>query len=103
MADIILRNENGEAVKHEGIKAVSFTTPDGGMAVYSEGGGAASEQEIREVVKNYLEENTDETLNVNNGVLSVNCATEVEDNTLPITAAAVHTTVGNIETLLATI
>lgn len=38
------------------------------------------------------------------GVLGVNTATEVEkDNTLPITAAAVHTTVGNIEILLSTI
>ena len=38
------------------------------------------------------------------GVLGVNTATEVEkDNTLPITAAAVHTTVGNIEILLGTI
>lgn len=46
----------------------------------------------------------DETLSLTNGVLSVNRATEVEeDNTLPITAAAVHTTVGNIEILLSTI
>lgn len=44
---------------------------------------------------------TDETLSLNNGVLSVNTATEPEqDNTLPITAAAVQTTVGNIEILL---
>ena len=47
---------------------------------------------------------TDETLRLYNGVLSVNRATEPEeDNTLPITAAAVHTTVGNIEILLKTI
>ena len=47
---------------------------------------------------------TDETLHLYNGVLSVNRATEPEeDNTLPITAAAVHTTVGNIEILLKTI
>ena len=38
------------------------------------------------------------------GVLNVNTADEVEqDNTLPITSAAVHTTVGNIEELLKTI
>lgn len=38
------------------------------------------------------------------GVLSVNTADEPEaDNTRPITAAAVHTTVGNIEVLLGTI
>ena len=47
---------------------------------------------------------TDETLTLENGVLSVNTATEAEeDNTLPITSAAVAATVGNIEILLKTI
>lgn len=49
---------------------------------------------------------TDETLNFDpeTKVLSVNRAEAVEaDNTLPITSAAVHTTVGNIEILLQTI
>lgn len=47
---------------------------------------------------------TDETLSLKNGVLSVNRAYSVEeDNTLPITSAAVHTTVGNIEVILSTI
>lgn len=47
---------------------------------------------------------TDETLTLKNGILSVNTANAVEqDNTLPITSAAVHTTVGNIEILLKTI
>lgn len=46
----------------------------------------------------------DETLTLNDGVLSVNTAdAPEEDNTLPITSAAVHTTVGNIEILLGTI
>lgn len=46
----------------------------------------------------------DETLTYENGVLSVNTADTVEeDNTLPITSAAVQTTVGNIEVLLKTI
>ena len=47
----------------------------------------------------------DETLRFNEkGILGVNTATEAqEDNTLPITSAAVHTAVGNIEALLATI
>lgn len=45
---------------------------------------------------------TDETLSMKDGVLSVNTAKAVEkDNTLPITSAAVHTEVGNIEVLLA--
>lgn len=47
---------------------------------------------------------TDETLSLKNGVLSVNTAQEPEpDNTLPITSAAVHTAVGNIEIILQTI
>lgn len=48
---------------------------------------------------------TDETLSLSeNNVLSVNTAPNVEeDNTLPITAAAVYETVGNIEILLETI
>lgn len=48
---------------------------------------------------------TDETLSLNgNGVLSVNTAHEPDpDNTLPITAAAVAQTLGNVETLLGTI
>lgn len=44
------------------------------------------------------------TLVVENGVLRVNTANKAEqDNTLPITSAAVHTTVGNIELLLSRI
>lgn len=48
---------------------------------------------------------TDETLTLSaENVLSVNRATEVEeDNTLPITSAAVYETVGNINALLASI
>lgn len=38
------------------------------------------------------------------GVLSVECANEIEgDNTLPVTSAAVHTELGNIAVLLSTI
>ena len=47
---------------------------------------------------------TDDTLSFENGVLSVNTADAVEaDNTLPVTSAAVNTTVGNIEIILSTI
>ena len=48
---------------------------------------------------------TDATLTLSvDGILSVNTADVAEeDNTLPITSAAVHTTVGNIEILLKTI
>lgn len=57
-------------------------------------------------IKNGVDFTTDATLNYNadTKVLSVNTADSPEaDNTLPITAAAVHTTVGNIEVLLGTI
>lgn len=47
---------------------------------------------------------TDDTLSLENGILSVNTANTVErDNKLPVTSAAVHETVGNIEILLGTI
>lgn len=69
--------------------------------------------DIGAAVEEYLEENpieggvdfeTDATLTLENGVLSVNTADAVEaDNTLPITSAAVNETVGNINALLATI
>lgn len=43
-------------------------------------------------------------LDAETNTLSVNTANEVQqDNTLPITSAAVYTTVGNIEALLKTI
>lgn len=72
-----------------------------------------SDEQIQEAVNKYLDENpvdagvqfeTDETLTLEDGILRVNTADAVEeDNTLPITSAAVHTTVGNIEILLGTI
>lgn len=47
---------------------------------------------------------TDKTLTLEDGVLRVNTADKVEeDNTLPVTSAAVYTEVGNINALLATI
>lgn len=72
-----------------------------------------SDDQIATAVQKYLDENpidtgvqfeTDETLTLKDGILSVNTADVVEqDNTLPITSAAVHATVGNIEVLLSTI
>lgn len=51
-----------------------------------------------------LELETDETLKLENGILSVNTTNDMEqDNTLPITSAGVYTAVGNIEVLLKTI
>ncbi len=47
---------------------------------------------------------TDATLKLENGILSVNTTDQMEqDNTLPITSAGVFATVGNIEAMLKTI
>lgn len=66
--------------------------------------------EIAQAVEAYLKENppaqfeTDDTLELVAGVLSVKTTDSIEaDNTLPVTSAAVHTTVGNIEAFLGTI
>ena len=69
--------------------------------------------QVAEEVERYLADNPppgginfkpDETLSLKDGILSVNTADVAEaDNTLPITSAAVHTQIGNIEMLLQTI
>lgn len=75
--------------------------------------GEVPQEQIEAAVSKYLEENpvdggvsfvTDETLSLVGGVLSVNTADAAEeDNTLPITSAAVAASVGNIEEILKTI
>lgn len=72
-----------------------------------------SDEQIATAVEKYLAEHpidpgvqfeTDETLVLENGILSVNTTNDMEqDNTLPITSAGVFATVGNIEVLLKTI
>lgn len=72
-----------------------------------------SDEQIATAVEKYLDENpidtgvqfeTDATLTLKDGVLSVNTTDQMEqDNTLPITSAGVYATVGNIEVLLKTI
>ena len=77
-------------------------------------GETVSPEEIQSAVNKYLDENpvegsgvnfeTDNTLKLENGVLSVNTTNNMEqDNTLPITSAGVYAAVGNIEALLKTI
>lgn len=75
--------------------------------------GVPTEEAIRAAVEAYFARNypdggvgfeTDETLILKDGVLSVNTTNDMEkDNTLPITSAGVYATVGNIEALLKTI
>lgn len=72
-----------------------------------------SDEQIALAVEKYMEENpidpgvqfeTDETLTLENGILSVNTTDEMErDNTLPITSGGVYTVVGNIGAILDTI
>ena len=81
------------------------------MEFVEEVGGATDEQ-VGNAVSKYFEENpvggvdfeTDESLILKDGVLSINTTNQMEqDNTLPITSAGVYATVGNIEALLKTI
>ena len=107
MAAILrVRDENGNVVEIPAIKGEPGITPhigqngnwfigdtDTGVPASGGGGGGGG-----------VSFTTDETLYLKNGVLGVNTAEQVEpDNTLPITSAAVHTTVGNIEVLLKSI
>lgn len=72
-----------------------------------------SDEQIATAVEKYLDENpvnagvqfeTDTTLTLKDGILSVNTTNEMEqDNTLPITSAGVFAQVGNIEAILKTI
>lgn len=73
---------------------------DGTSYIDVGGGGASNWNDLTD--KPF--ETLGRTLKVTGGVLDVNTSTEVEqDNTLPITSAAVYTEVGNINALLGTI
>ena len=96
------------------VKTVNGIEPDENGNVEVEGGsGGVSEEQIATAVEKYLDENpintgvqfeTDATLTLKDGVLSVNTTDQMEqDNTRPITSAGVYATVGNIEALLKTI
>ena len=93
--DDTLSTESANAVQNKVI-----TTALNGKADL-DGNGKLKVDQIPEDIKI----KTDNTLKFSEkGVLGVNTVNVVEkDNTLPITAAAVHTTVGNIEVLLGTI
>lgn len=61
-------------------------------------------EEFLAQIPNGVDFETDKTLTLKDGVLSVNTTDQMEqDNTLPITSAGVYATVGNIEVLLKTI
>ena len=72
--------------------------------VTSVNGIKADENGNVEVESGGVDFETDNTLTLKNGVLSVNTTNQMEqDNTLPITSAGVYAAVGNIEALLKTI
>ena len=59
---------------------------------------------LEELTSGGVDFETDDTLMLKDGMLSVNTTDAVEaDNTKPITSAGVYSTVGNIEVLLKTI
>ena len=61
-------------------------------------------EKFLEQVPNGVAFETDHTLTLKDGILSVNTTDQMEqDNTLPMTSAGVYATVGNIEALLKTI
>ena len=81
--------------------------------VNAEASADVDPEAIKDAVYQYMAEHpgesgvqfeTDSTLKLENGILSVNTTNQMEkDNTLPITSAGVFATVGNIEALLKTI
>lgn len=93
------------------VEILNYQTLEKRISAVEENG--VSEEQIASAVEKYLEENpvdvgvqfeTDSTLILENGVLSVNTTNQMEqDNTQPITSAGVFATVGNIEALLKTI
>jgi hypothetical protein len=93
-------------------ETLNYKTLEKRMDDWEKSGGLTDEQ-VSAAVENYFKENPDagtafetdgHTLKLEDGILSVNTAEQVEqDNTLPITSAAVYTTVGNISAILDTI
>lgn len=79
-------------------------TPVKGVDYFTEDDISEIVEEVKKSFSGDITIETDETLKLENGILSVNTTNEIEeDNTLPITSAGVFATVGNIEALLNTI
>jgi hypothetical protein len=97
-----IRNEGGEFVQ---IPAIKGEKPIKGVDYWTD----SDKQEIVDEVISQIDTSggyyeIGDGLKLVDNVLSVDAATTVEeDNTRPITSAAVYSTVGNIEILLGTI
>lgn len=99
----LVTNRNNISLKAQNKGNIDLTTASGG-AVNSVNGQIGDVVLDASSVGAQPKFITDETLKLDNGVLSVNTVNDVEqDNTLPITSSAVYTEVGNINILLATI
>lgn len=93
------------------VEILNYETLEKRMKIIEENG--VSEEQLAKAVEKYLDEHpidtgvqfeTDNTLILQDGVLSVNTTDQMErDNTLPMTSAGVYAAVGNIEALLKTI
>ena len=93
------------------IEILNYDSLEKRMRAIEENG--VTEEQLASAIEKYLEEHpvdsgvnfeTDKTLTLKDGILSVNTTDQMEqDNTLPITSAGVFATVGNIEALLKTI
>ena len=111
---VIFGNETDSTLKKSGYAADAKVTGEriSELSEQIEKNGV-SDQQIASAVEKYLDENpidtgvdfeTDNSLILKDGILSVNTADAAEpDNTLPITSAAVASSIGNIEVLLSTI
>jgi hypothetical protein len=70
----------------------------------SKGDYVKGKEKFLEQIPSGVNFETDHTLTLKDGILSVNTTDQMEqDNTLPMTSAGVYATVGNIEVLLKTI
>lgn len=102
----IIRIKNGIITADYNTGGSSTSTNEGGSSFGGGGGGYSGDSELPVATQTTLGGiKVGENLGITgDGLLSVLTADSVEeDNTRPITAAAVHTTVGNIEVLLSTI
>lgn len=93
-----------QALKDSGFIGPPGKTPEKGVDYFTPEEIAEIVEEIKKDVSGGVDFETDETLTLKDGILSVNTTDVMErDNTLPITSAGVYATVGNIEALLMTI
>jgi len=112
MAVTFLTNEDEKKY----VKTINDTAPDENGNIVVKGEGIAYDNTVSGIdattVQGAIDKlsggnvdfQVDETLKLENGILSVNTTNDMEqDNTLPITSAGVFATVGNIEALLKTI